>query len=95
MAEPNTLLDEVKNYLDMTWELSGEEQSKLEGIINRGKAYLDRIAGKEQDYNKEGQAKALLMDYTRYVRSNALDEYQNNYLHELLALQMEQVIPND
>jgi hypothetical protein len=29
-----------------------------------------------------------LFDYCRYVRSNALDDFQSNYLHELLSLQI-------
>lgn len=97
MALPSGLLEDVKSYLDITWTLSADEEKKLTGIIGRGMMYLDRIAGHKCDYSKEGQHKALLLDYVRYVRSNAFDEYQNNYLHEILALQMngEEVVPDD
>lgn len=97
MALPSGLLEDVKSYLDITWTLSTDEEKKLTGNINRGVMYLDRIAGRKCDYSKEGQHKALLLDYVRYVRSNALDEFQNNYLHELLALQIggEEVTPDD
>ncbi|MDL2318537.1 hypothetical protein LJC74_05615 [Eubacteriales bacterium OttesenSCG-928-A19] len=30
----------------------------------------------------------LLFNYCRYERSNALEEFQKDYLHELLALQL-------
>lgn len=82
------LLEEMKNYLDITWEDEAGDR-KLCGILSRGRAYLDHLAGKPLDYEAEGAARALLFDYCRYVRSGALDEFQKNYLHELLALQWE------
>ena len=91
---PNGLLNAAKNYLDITWE-DADTDTKLTGILERGIAYLNRIAGVEQDYTVEGDAKALLFDYARYVRSNALDEFLTNYLPELLALQMYAEVPND
>lgn len=86
MAE-TILLDDVKNYLNVTWEDTNTDK-KLTGIIERGKRYLDTIAGEKLDYTTEDKPKELLLDYCRYVRSNALEEYQKNFLHELLSLQM-------
>lgn len=91
---PNGLLNAAKNYLDITWQ-DADTDTKLTGILERGIAYLNRIAGVEQDYTAEGDAKALLFDYARYVRSNALDEFLTNYLSELLALQMYAEVPDD
>ena len=34
------LLEEVKNYLDITWETTPEEDAKLQGIIRRGQVAL-------------------------------------------------------
>lgn len=85
------LIDDVKNYLDITWTDVATD-TKLAGIIQRGQSYLNRAAGAELDYDEEGQAKALLLDYCRYARSNALEDFQNNYLHELLSLQMTQEV---
>lgn len=82
------LLDEVKNYLDITWEDS-QTDLKLVGIIERGKKYLNRVAGNELDFDADDKPKELLFDYCRYVRSNALEMFQQNYLHELLSLQIE------
>ena len=82
------LLDEVKNYLDITWD-DNETDLKLNGMIERGKKYLNRVAGKELDFDAEDKPKELLFDYCRYVRSNALEMFQQNYLHELLSLQMD------
>ena len=44
-----TLLEAVRNYLDITWEdYAGDE--KLLGIISRGIKYLDGVAGVTLDY---------------------------------------------
>ena len=91
MSLPAGLLEAVKNYLDITWEdPAGDE--KLSGILARGIKYINSVAGAELDYIVEDKPRELLFDYCRYVRSNALDEFQNNYLHELLSLQIAQEV---
>jgi hypothetical protein len=91
MALPIGLLEAVRNYLDITWvDVAGDE--KLSGIIARGISYIDGIAGSTMDYTIEGKPRELLLDYCRYVRSNALNEFQKNYLHELLSLQITQEV---
>ena len=90
-ALPEGLLTAVRNYLDITWEdTAGDE--KLSGILARGIKYINSVAGAELDYTVEDKPRELLFDYCRYVRSNALDEFQNNYLHELLSLQISQEV---
>lgn len=91
MSLPDGLLNAVKNYLDITWEDSAGDE-KLTGIISRGIAYLNSVAGVELDYTAEGKPRELLFDYCRYVRSNALEEFQNNFLPELLTLQIQSEI---
>ena len=91
MALPDGLLDAVRNYLDVTWtDDAGDE--KLSGIIARGMKYLNSVAGTELDYTIEDKPRELLFDYCRYVRSNALDEFQTNYLPELLSLQISEEV---
>lgn len=88
MSEVNSqLLAAARNYLDITWD-DPEGDRKLSGILGRGMKYLDGIAGRELDYSDEDKPRELLFDYARYARSNALDEFQGNYLHELLSLQI-------
>lgn len=91
MALPDGLLEAIKNYLDITWDDSAGDE-KLSGIIARGIKYIDNIAGSEMDYTSEDKPRELLFDYCRYVRSNALEEFQKNYLHELLTLQIAQEV---
>lgn len=91
MTLSKDLLQEAKNYLDLTWD-DPDGDNKLSGILMRGIEYLDQTAGATLDYTTEGKPKELLFDYARYVRANALDEFQHNYLHELLTLQIYQEI---
>ena len=88
---PSELLESVRNYLDVTW-IDTESDVKLTGIIGRGMAYIDSIAGTTMDYTVEEKPRELLMDYCMYVRSNALSEFQQNYIHELLSLQISQEV---
>ena len=91
MAIQNELLGDVKLYLDITWEDLNTDK-KLTGIIERGMKYLNHVSGTKLDYSVEDKPKELLLDYCRYVRSNALEEFQINYLHELLSLQIQEEI---
>jgi hypothetical protein len=91
MALPENLLNDIKNYLDITWEDEAGD-AKLSGIAERGIQYLDGIAGESMDYTVEGKARELLFDYCRYARSHALDVFQKNYLHELNTLQIVQEV---
>lgn len=90
MALPDGLLEAARNYLDITWD-DQDGDKKLSGIIERGTKYLNKVAGAELDYTVEDAPRALLLDYVRYVRAEALDEFQTNYLHELLTLQIGEV----
>lgn len=85
------MLEAVRNYLDITWvDSAGDE--KLSGIIARGMKYLDSVAGAALDYTEEDKPRELLFDYCRYVRSNALELFMLNYLHELMSLQIRQEV---
>lgn len=88
---PLELLTALKNYLDITWEDEAGDL-KLSGLLARGMKYLSKAAGAELDYTTEDKPRELLFDYVRYARSNALNEFQTNYLHELLTLQISQEV---
>lgn len=81
------LLDEVKNYLDITWETSQEEDEKLSGMIRRGKAALSGKLG-ECDFESDTPEKTLLLIYVMYERTGALDEFWNNYRGEIISLRL-------
>lgn len=91
MALPDGLLQAAQNYLDITWE-DADGDRKLSGILERGIKYLDGIAGAALDYTAEDAPRALLFDYARYARADALGEFQANYVHELLGLQIREEV---
>ena len=81
------LLNDVRNYLDITYS-DTDGDTKLIGIITRGMAYLDDKAGKTLDYEKEGQPRALLLDYCRYARNSVLELFEQNFHSELIMLRI-------
>lgn len=81
------LFEEVKTYLDITWELDAGEKKKLSGIINRGENYLHGKIG-ECDFESDTTEKELLMNYVMYVRAGRLSDFVNNYMRDIIALQI-------
>lgn len=81
-------MEEVKNYLDITWEDEATDQ-KVEGMINRGKARLEEIAGAPLSFQIPGLPQSLLLDYCRYAYSNALEMFWKNFRDELVALNIQ------
>ena len=88
---PEDLLDAARNYFDITWEDEAGD-AKLTGFLFRGMSYLDSAAGETLDYTLEEKPRELLFEYCCYARSKALDEFQTNYLSELLSLQIQKEI---
>ena len=82
------LLADVENHLDVTWSDEATDRKYL-GFIASGMAYLDKMAGEEMDYTKDGDGRTLLLEYVRYARDGAMDVFENNYLHLLTAMQNE------
>ena len=80
------MINEVKNYLKIVWD---EEDNLIDGIILRGKAYLDNLMDAELDYEVEGPPKSLLLDYCRYVYNNASEYFEENFAREILRLQLQ------
>jgi len=73
------LIDEVKNYLDITWTTDMQEEAKLTGIINRGIRTLDEKAGAALDYETDGRPKELLLEYCRFARDGTLSLFAGAY----------------
>ena len=82
------LLNDVKNYLDKTWELSDAEKTKLIGMIERGMRTLEDKIG-TCDFEGETQEKSLLLCYIMYENSGSLDDFFRNYQGEIISLQID------
>ena len=84
---PKGLLGDIKAYLHITWEDINTEIN-LTGMINRGMARLQTIAGVPLDFTIEDDARSLLFDYVRYANSQALEMWEKNFASELMALHL-------
>lgn len=80
-----SLLNDVKAYLHINWQDS-DMDINLTGILSRGMARLQEIAGVPLDFTKEDLPKSLLLDYCRYANSHALEMFEVNFASELLSL---------
>ncbi|MEJ9124567.1 hypothetical protein P4I92_12710 [Bacillus cereus] len=79
----DNLLAELKDVLKITWN---EEDTHLNRILDKGKAYLFRLTNASFDFSKELTPKDLLLERCRYVYNNAGDEFEKNYKNELSRL---------
>ena len=86
---PDGLLDDVKDYLHISW-VDEKTDKNITGMIKRGMAYLQKIAGVPSlDFTQEDAPKSLLLDYVRYANSQALELFEANFRGELLSLHLE------
>lgn len=83
---PPGLLDDVKNYLNITWDDAATD-ANVSGLIASGMAYLDEKRGEAADYTQDGEPRTLLMEYARYGRDSALDVFETNYQNRILGMQ--------
>lgn len=91
----NNLLQEVKDYLTISWE-DEKTDNKLRSIIKRGMARLTKIAGVPSlDFEADELPKQLLLDYCRYANSHALEVFEKNFRTELMDLHYECQIAGD
>lgn len=81
-----TLLDDVKNYLDITWDDPKGDQ-KIMGIVSRGMAAIKGKIG-ECDFFEETQERALLFDYVMYARAGEIPQFWENYKADIISLQI-------
>ena len=82
---PEGMLNEVKSYLHITWQDAATD-SNLTGMIDRGMARLQDIAGATLDFTAEDLPRSLLLDYCRYANSHALEVFEKNFGAELMSL---------
>lgn len=85
VTTPESLLSDIKNYLNITWDDSATDL-KIIGLIEDGIVYLDLKRGAPADYTVPGLPRTLLKDYVRYARDSALDVFENNYQALLLGM---------
>lgn len=87
MENENTLLDEVKSFLNFTWTDEAKE-NRIKEFIASSLAYLDEVAGVEIDIENDYLARELFFNRILYMDSNALDDFQKNYNGMIKELQI-------
>lgn len=80
-----TLLDTLKNYLDITWQ-DAHTDAKLSGILARAQTKLCAYAGSDLSFAEGTDELQLLLDMCRYVYNNASEDFETNYLPDLIML---------
>ena len=91
MAVSPELIQDVKDYLNITWSDPVTDR-KVCGWIEAGMTYLDGKRGGYCDYMQPSGSRTLLMDYTRYARDSALDVFENNFRSQILSMQNERKV---
>ena len=87
MSIEPALLKDVRDYLDITWQQTADEESKLSRMIARGiKSLEDKIG--VCDFTQETQEKALLMNYVMYDRAGSLADFWESYKGEIISLSL-------
>ena len=81
----DSLLLELKDRLNITWD-EEETNRKLNIILKNAKATLDFKLGAIIDYALEGQEQELFLNYCRYVYNNCANEFDDNYLNEIMQI---------
>lgn len=81
------MLESVKSYLNITWNDEATDV-KLSQMIERAKTYINSRVGKEMNFEEEGLAKTLLLNYVMYENSGCLDDFFKNYHSEFLSLRI-------
>lgn len=90
----DTLLEEVKSFLNFTWSDSAKEQRIIE-YINSSMAYLKEVADAEIDFDTDYLARDLLFNRVLYMDSQALDDYMKNYTGMLSELRIKYSVLNE
>lgn len=94
---PDGLLDEAKNYLDITWEDEAED-SKLAGQLRRGIDFIRAKTGVSPSAFAgdavDGRAQELLFNYVLYDRAGAVDQFKRNYRPDIVGLRIRWEVAN-
>lgn len=89
MPDMDMLLDDIKDYLHISWSDEKTDKNIL-GMIKRGMARLQKVAGVPSlNFQEEDLPRTLLFDYVRYANAQALEMFEKNFQSELLELHLE------
>ena len=88
------LLADAKRANKITWK-DVDTDAELISILRQGMAYIDSKAGVNMDYDVDDLAKSLLMDYSRYARAGARNQFENDYISDITTLSLSMEEPEE
>lgn len=83
--EKDKLLENIKVYLNITWN---EEDESIKDLILEAKQYLSEKTGTVINFEEDLVALGLLKDYCRYTRNYSKEYFEQNFLEQILHLQL-------
>jgi hypothetical protein len=83
------LLEELKRALQITWN---ESDTHLQDCLKRGQSKLNALTGTTIDFDKNVEARTLLINYCRYDYNNFSEHFEECFAHEILRLQLAEAI---
>lgn len=83
----DNLLQSVKDKLKITWEDENTDR-ELITLIDDAKNSLNNKLGAVIDYTAPGQERRLFLNYCLYAYNNMENEFDNNYLNEIMQIRM-------
>lgn len=89
--QEDKVLKEVKEYLHITWD---EENEILKSLIKEAELYLSEKIGTVINFEEDLVALGLVKDYCRYTRNYSKEYFEQNFLEQILHLQMKYAIEN-
>lgn len=81
------MLEDLKNYLNITWE-DEDIDKKLNNLIEESERSLNSIFGVDIDYSDNLEARELLFNRIRYAYNNALEYFETNFSKEILRISL-------
>lgn len=92
--DKSELLETVLNDLDITFE-DEMLKKKIGRNIDSGSARLEEIFGAEIDFMEDKIALELLISYCRYGRSNAIEQFEQDFKSNLTAFAIRGVLQKE
>ncbi len=82
------LEEEVKRFLDITWDDEDTKKS-INEYIKYAKQDLSNLVGTEEiDFEKDILARELLLNHCRYQRNKDIEFFEDNFLKKIRRLQL-------
>ncbi len=86
--ELETLYEEVKGFLCITYEIAESTAARIRAAIKSSIIAINNYGGNTYDYSKEGLHKDLLLNRILYDWNYKLSEFENDYAKEIVRLKL-------